>query len=140
MKSRCYNKNQDSYKYYGEKGVIICDEWLSEDDGFLNFYNWSIENKYSDNLSIDRIDPDDKYSPENCRWADDFIQANNHTNNHLITYKGITKNMKQWSEELGITYSTLANRLNTRKWSIERALETPIKNMNNRKKDKNGKR
>ncbi|MBR5460641.1 MAG: hypothetical protein IKV53_07195 [Clostridia bacterium] len=77
MKTRCYNKHSKAYKNYGERGIAICDDWLNKETGFVNFYNWSISHGYADNLSIDRIDGDKGYSPDNCRWADSITQNRN---------------------------------------------------------------
>lgn len=66
MKKRCYNKNNKDYKYYGGQGVTLCDYWKNE---FINFYNWSINNGYKENLTIDRKDNYDNYNPLNCRWV-----------------------------------------------------------------------
>ena len=68
MKHRCYNKNNPSYKFYGAKGITICNEWLNSENGFKNFYDWSNENGYYEGLSIDRINNAKDYSPENCQW------------------------------------------------------------------------
>lgn len=120
MNSRCYRKNCIAYKNYGARGITICEEWKSN---FDNFYNWAINNGYSENLSIDRIDNNKGYSPENCRWTTKKVQANNQRSNCLITYNGKTQTMKQWADELGINYSTLRSRLNTYDLSVDKAFK-----------------
>lgn len=121
MKDRCTNPNSVSYSNYGGRGITICDEWRNN---FLSFYNWSIENGYADNLSIDRIDVNGNYEPENCRWADAKTQANNARRNHTLTYHGKTMTISQWADEKGMSYSKLKSRINKCGWSVEKALET----------------
>mgnify|MGYP006992064717 CR=1 FL=1 len=122
MKNRCNNPKDKYYYCYGGKGVKVCDEWTNN---FESFYEWSIASGYNDKLSIDRIDSDKGYQPDNCRWTTNKEQQNNKTNNHYITYKGKTQSMKKWSEELKIDYSTLRNRINVYQWDIETALTAP---------------
>lgn len=90
MKGRCFNKHNPRYDYYGGRGITICNEWLGE-HGFENFYLWSMENGYADNLSIDRIDNDGNYEPSNCRWSTNTQQVNNRRNYGEIKYCGIVK-------------------------------------------------
>ena len=117
---RCYVKTRRSYKDYGGRGIKICDEWLNS---FESFVLWAKNNGYASDLTIDRIDNNGNYCPENCRWVDRIVQANNKTSNHYLTYKGKTQSMMNWSRELNINYSTLRNRINIYKWSIEDAFE-----------------
>lgn len=74
MKARCYCKSQKGYKYYGGKGIEICEDWKND---FLKFYNWAMQNGYSDSLTIDRIDSDKNYEPSNCRWVTYYEQEHN---------------------------------------------------------------
>ena len=107
MKRRCYNKNVKDYKNYGGRGVRVCDEWTQD---FMNFYNWAINNGYNDNLTIDRINVNGNYEPNNCRWITMKQQENNRRNNVNLTYNGITKTITQWGQSLNIPRSTIFNR------------------------------
>lgn len=103
MKSRCYCKNDENYKRYGERGIEICDEWRNE-NGFKNFYEWSIANGYQTNLTIDRIDVDGNYCPENCRWATPKQQMQNTRRNKYVNYEGKIYSISELSEKLNLTY------------------------------------
>ena len=94
MKQRCYNHKNTNYKYYGGRGISICDEWLGE-DGFINFSNWALENGYTDDLTIDRIDTDGNYSPSNCRWADSYTQIKNRRNSKFVNDNGKNKYLSE---------------------------------------------
>lgn len=107
MIQRCYNQNNPYYKNYGARGIKVCDEWLNREQGLINFYNWAINNGYRDDLTIDRIDVNGDYTPQNCRWSSMGVQENNRRNNRYITYNNETKTMMQWSKTLGIKYDTL---------------------------------
>ena len=115
MKQRCYNKNNKAYKNYGERDIKVCDEWLND---FMAFYNWSMENGYKDTLTIDRINVNGNYEPNNCRWVDMKTQQNNRSNNILLTYKGKTKTISQWADIIKVPRERLINRY-YRDWSIE---------------------
>lgn len=121
IKQRCYNKKNKSYKNYGGRGIKMCDEWQND---FMTFYNWSINNDYREDLTIDRINNNGNYEPSNCRWVDIKTQANNKRNNHYITYNNETHTIAEWSRLLNISIHALRHRFE-RGWSIERALTTP---------------
>ena len=114
----CYKTD----KRYGGRGICVCDEWLND---FESFYKWSIQNGWEPGLSIDRIDNDGDYCPENCRWADGFTQANNSRHNLVIEYCGEEMTCTQWAHRIGIKPSTLNARLKNG-WSVEKALTTPL--------------
>lgn len=104
MKQRCYNPNVSAYKYYGNKGIKVCDEWLHN---FENFKNWSKENNYNDDLSIDRIDIKGNYSPKNCRWVNKDTQANNTSTNVFLTINGVDNTIANWAKLTGTKASTI---------------------------------
>ena len=117
---RCYNKNDQAFKNYGARGIVVCQEWL---DDFMNFYNWAIDNNYRDGLSIDRIDNDGNYGPSNCKWSTPKQQARNRRSNKNYTINGETHCLKEWCEILELKYETAHARINQLHWSIEKALE-----------------
>lgn len=125
IKGRCYKETDKAYAKYGGRGIGICEAWLG-DNGFENFFEWSIQNGYADELSIDRIDVNGNYEPSNCRWVDAVVQANNRRNNRRITCEGQTKTMAEWSKITGVSSATICTRLNNG-WSIKEALYTPTK-------------
>ena len=129
MKDRCYRESDAAYARYGGRGIKMCDDWL---DSFVSFEEWAVNNGYTENLTLDRIDVNKGYSPENCRWATWLTQANNQTRNHYVTYNEETKTVAEWAREKGLAYNTLCSRLTRYGWSIEDALETP--SVDNRKK------
>lgn len=99
MKARCYNKNDKNYKHYGEKGIYICDEWMNNPK---SFEKWSMENGYSDNLTIDRIDGNKNYCPENCRWVTLAENTINKPNTNMINVNGEIYTGRGWSRKLGL--------------------------------------
>ena len=102
MKARCFNESSPSYKSYGKRGIKVCDEWLS----FENFHNWAIKNGYADDLTIDRIDNDGDYTPENCRWISKAENRKRQRNVHWITANGNTKSVNEWCKILNISKTT----------------------------------
>lgn len=125
MYCRCNYPSTNQYKNYGGKGIKVCEEWCGR-EGFLNFYNWAINNGYQDTLTLDRIDNNKDYTPHNCRWLTQKEQANHRTNNKIIEINGIIKTSKQWCEMYNISQTTLNDRLK-RGWTIEQALTISTK-------------
>lgn len=122
IRQRCNNKNNKRYKDYGGRGITICNEW----NDFKNFYDWALNNGYKENLTIDRINNNKGYSPENCRWADKITQSNNRRNNRNYTYNNETHTIGEWANIYNVNYFSLRSRLN-RGWDIKKALETEYK-------------
>ena len=123
MIDRCYKPQKSNYKYYGGKGVKVCEEWKIE---YLSFYEWSIVNGYKEGFQIDRIDVNGDYTPKNCRWVDKITQENNKTTNVRITYSGETHTVAEWARKKGFKPHTIRNRLR-KGWDVKRALETPTR-------------
>ena len=117
MLRRCSDKRQDDYCYYGGKGVSVCDEWR---DDYIAFKEWSLQNGYSEELTIDRIDVDRDYSPDNCRWVSMKVQCNNRTSNRKYVVDGRELTIAEISEIYRIPYSRLYMRLRNG-WPIDKA-------------------
>ena len=124
MKSRCYYTKNKNYNAYGGRGIAVCDEWKND---FMSFYNWAMENGYDDTLTIDRIDNNKGYSPNNCRWATAKQQVMNRTNTLQIAYKGKTKPLMEWCEILNLSYNTIWTRLHKYNWTVEKAFTKGVK-------------
>lgn len=120
MRRRCYDQSNKRYAQYGGRGITICPEW----DDYAVFRFWAMSNGYRDDLSIDRIDVDGNYCPENCRWATTTEQMNNMTRNRILSFGGKSMTMSEWAKDLGISYGTMNHRVQ-RGWSMERISDTP---------------
>lgn len=127
IKNRCNNPNNNIYKYYGGRGIQVCDEWAND---YLTFKSWALLNGYKDDennpLTIDRIDVDKDYSPDNCRWTTRKEQANNKRNNTFLEYNNEVRTIAEWSSIIGINQATIWRRINVQGWSIEDALALPL--------------
>lgn len=119
MKARCFNPKENGYHNYGGRGITVCDEWLV----YQNFESWAIETGYEKGLTIERIDFNNEYCPENCKWATWKEQQNNKRNNKYLEYKGRKQTLAQWCEELGLNYSRTKARINACGWTVEEAFE-----------------
>lgn len=108
MMNRCRNKNAEKYARYGGRGIAVCDRLVT--GGFWQF-NKDMGDRPTAKHSIDRIDNDGPYSPENCRWATHETQANNASGNTIIEYDGIKLNCSQWAKRFGLSYNCFMTRL-----------------------------
>lgn len=127
MKSRCRNPNREAYANYGGRGITMCAEW----EKFENFYRDM--GPRPEGMSLDRIDNNLGYTPANCRWADRRTQSRNRRAK-LVEVDGVAKPLWQWSEQTGISISTLWARIESRGWSADKAIKTPLQRQG-RKKD-----
>ena len=134
MKNRCYNENDKSYRWYGEKGIKICDEWLNNP---LLFEKWSLNNGYQDNLTIDRIDENKDYSPGNCQWITLENNTKYKSTTSLIEINGEIHTGKDWARILGFginrinIYVREYGMENTKRF-IEKYMENPTLNPKNK--------
>jgi len=117
---RCYNKDDKDYKYYGSRGIIVCDEWKNN---FKVFYYWSIKNGWKEGLEIDRKDNDGNYEPNNCRWILHKYNNRNKRNNRIIFAFNEQKCLIEWAEDKRcvVDYKCLHLRIK-RGWNIEKAI------------------
>lgn len=122
MLNRCYNPNHTYYYNYGGRGITVCDEWKND---YEKFCEWANQSGYEKSLSLDRIDNNKGYSPENCRWATRKQQGRNQRTNHKITINGKTKLMCEWAEISGISEKNIYKRIK-RGWRNEELLR-PLK-------------
>lgn len=121
MRARCEYEKHPCYKNYGGRGIRVCDEWRQ----YKPFEEWALSSGYNDTLTIDRIDSNGNYEPDNCRWATMKEQQNNRRNNRIVTYKGVNYTVTQLAEATGIKKTTLRYRLDHGR-SVEEAVEHPI--------------
>lgn len=121
MKKRCYNHKSKSYKNYGGRGIKICKEWL---DSFPKFYEWSLNNGYREDLTIERKDVNGNYEPQNCCWVSVKEQAKNRRRNVFYELNGVRKILPDWAREYNMPFTCVRKRL-IRGWSLEKALKTP---------------
>ena len=123
MKSRCLNsKDVEKFKLYGGRGITVCNEWSND---YMVFRNWALSNRYAENLTIDRIDNNGNYCPENCRWIPHKEQCMNRRSNHWVTENGETLSILQWANKLGVSHSLIITRLKNG-GSVYDGVENPL--------------
>lgn len=137
MKRRCLDKKDKGFPRYGGRGITICDEWLGK-HGYENFKSWAVKNGYDENAkrgvcTIDRIDNKGNYEPSNCRWVNQYVQANNRECVYKISYNGETHSFAEWSRIIGVSETALKDRVFRQGLTIQEAF---IKN-DRRKKFEN---
>lgn len=128
IKQRCYDKNREVYKYYGGRGITMCDEWKHS---YFAFKEWAYTNGYDENApknmcTIDRIDVNGDYCPENCRWVDWTTQSYNRRSNKIVEYNGERKSLLEWSMITGLSTNVLYSRIFALKWDVHRAFTQPL--------------
>lgn len=123
MISRCYNPNNIGYDNYGGRGISVCDDWRND---FINFQNWAEENNYQEGLTIDRININGNYEPDNCRWATRLEQANNRRTCLYFEINGEVHSLKDWCRIMNLPYKTIQTRISKLGWSFEQAISTPL--------------
>lgn len=123
IKERCCNKRHPAYSLYGGRGIAVSEEWKNS---FEAFASWALSNGYRDDLTIERIDYNKGYMPENCRWISMSEQANNRRSNVSITFNNETHNLSEWCKIYGKEYNLVYNRIHKNKWNFERAMFEPV--------------
>ena len=112
MIQRCFNPNAGNYNYYGGRGITVCEEWVNS---FERFRDWSIDNNFKEELTLDRIDTNGDYCPENCRWVSWKVQQNNRRNNTTVEFGGNTYTLSEAADLLGENYNTFRSRVYRKK-------------------------
>lgn len=128
MLERCENPKNTRYKNYGGRGITVCKEWHD----YRNFYKWAIENNYEPGLTIERIDVNGNYCPENCKWITKKQQAQNTTKSILVTINGETHCLSEWCRILNMPIGTVMSRVFGLKWNIGKSLIAPIRRASNK--------
>jgi len=131
MLERCNNPSHSSYFNYGGRGIFVCDRWQGK-DGFINFFS-DMGPRPGKGYSIDRIDNNGPYSPENCRWVTQKEQNNNYRQNRCVEIDGITKNITEWAEVYGVSRDVIYCRIQ-KGWDLRRAVITPVQKYVKRKR------
>ena len=107
MRQRCDNPQNHAYKWYGGRGIKVCEEWKSD---FVPFYDWAMNNGWHKGLTVDRIDGNKDYCPENCRLVTHEVQQNNRRNNIIIEHEGVKDTISGWAKRTGISRNLIASR------------------------------
>lgn len=132
LKSRCLNPTNPKYKNYGGRGIKVCDEWLDFVGFKSDIYDLYLNaTKNNNDIEIDRINVDGNYEKNNCRWVSRLVNANNKRNSRLLNLNGAVHTLPEWGRITGIGKYNLENRIYKYGWTVERALQTPIRRVKN---------
>jgi len=123
IKTRCYNPNCADFQDYGGRGITVCEEWK---DDFSAFMEWALSHGWEEGLSIERIDFNEGYTPNNCKWIPLSEQPKNRRTVRQITYNGETHSISEWAKIIGVSRRTLTARLDSENFTLEEAFETPV--------------
>ncbi len=118
MHDRCERRKNSIYKHYGARGIKVCSEW-SDEHGFEHFRDWAFSNGYSDDLTLDRIDVNGNYCPDNCRWVSQTAQKNNKRNTLWVEYLGKRMSLADFSREIGAPYNFVYHRYHSKNETID---------------------
>ena len=133
MLKRCFNQKRECFKYYGGRGITVCDEWR---DSFKAFYDWAMSSGYSDTLTLERNDVNGDYCPQNCRWATMKEQCENRKSNRFLSAFGETHTISQWAQITGLNFTTIKGRIDRLGWDAEKALFTKTRKYVDLRKEK----
>lgn len=126
MKERCNVKKTTYYEHYGGRGIRVCDEW---NNSFVAFMNWALKNGYSEKLTIERIDNDGNYYPENCRWATMREQSSNTRRNVFVEYNGVKMTASEYARQTNQCVETITYRIRNNIQFDKKHLNNPIVNL-----------
>lgn len=124
MRRRCYNPKDQSFPYYGGRGITVCSAWL---ESYSEFRDWALSSGYQAGLTLDRKDTDGNYAPENCRWATRKEQNFNKRNNHRLEFGGRNLTLAEWEAVTGLPQRLIRCRVVELGWPIEKALTEPVR-------------
>lgn len=124
MRHRCNYDNDENYENYGGRGITVCDDWNND---FALFRDWALENGYEQGLTIDRIDNNLGYYPDNCQWTTMKVQCNNRRSNIIYSMNGEAHTLSEWCDIVNLPYKTVLARINDHGWTFEQAITTPIR-------------
>lgn len=125
MVQRCTNASDKAFRHYGGRGITVCDRWTTSANFFAD-----MGPRPSSKHSVERIDNNKGYSPDNCKWATSAEQSRNTRRTRMLTFNGETMCLKDWADRLGCHYLRLHYRLGKQGWTIERTLTTPMRRLN----------